>query len=332
MDRRAVGLAVGLAGAPVVWSLVVAGVTPSDGLLRAWSGGAIVPGRLGAEPWRVLLGPLLNLDAGHLVPVAALLAALGYGVAAQRGVARAGAAAAAGAVVGGFAAAWAAEGWALGGSGALFGLVGAWVMGRASARWTWLAAAALWALWGPGSWAAHVGGLAAGVGVGALPEAARGGLRVAAVVAAVAWGVAAAIGGARLAGDGSSDWVAMQAGAGRVTVPVGWTPGVPVAPCRAAVTDGLLSVCALEAADRAAVEAALVAAAHTVTGGSGDGEGFVVTARPPGVGVVEVRRAPGGPTVMVHAVSAAAGAHRAAQIEAIVKLSVGSPSAGRLGR
>lgn len=322
----------GLAGAPVVWSLVVAGVTPPDELLRAWSGGAIVPGRLEAEPWRALLAPLLHLDAGHLVPVAALLAVSGYGVAVLRGAARAGVAAAAGAVVGGLAAAWAAEGWALGGSGALFGLVGAWAMARARARGAWLAAVTLWALWGPGSWVAHVGGLAAGVVVGALPEAARGGLRVGALLAMAAWGVAVAIGGARLAGGGSTEWIAVQAGADRVTVPAGWTAGVPVAPCRAAVTDGLLSVCALEETERAAAEAALEAAAHVITGRSGSGEGFGVTARPPGVGVVEVRRARGGPTVMVHAVSAAARAHRAEQIEAIVKLSAGSPSAGGLGR
>ncbi|MCB9541720.1 MAG: hypothetical protein H6703_04630 [Myxococcales bacterium] len=205
----------------------------------------------------------------------------------------------------------------------MFGLIGAWAATRPAARAALaLAAAAAWAAFGPGDAAAHLAGLATGAALAPLTR--RWPLigRVGAPLVAVVWITALALAARHGAAAGTAgETRAARVGAAEIAVPRDYSAGVPVAPCAEAVTDGLLSICAIDAPDAAAAEAALRAAGHVPERGAGGGGDFFLTARPPGVGVVIVRRAPGGPTVFVHALSAPALAHRAAVVDAIVKLS-----------
>ncbi|MCA9539744.1 MAG: rhomboid family intramembrane serine protease [Myxococcales bacterium] len=197
--RRAFAVAVALAAAPVLWSIMAAATEPEP-VARALRFGAVVPERMLAQPWRLGTAPLLHLGFGHLVPNAVLLAVLGSGTARAHGAAMAVAAA----IWGGFSSsAVAAFGptWATGASGAVFALIAALLWGIArrapSLRGPVALVAAMalsWALFGPGHDLAHLGGALAGLLVALAPPrvvwglaVAGAGLQALAVLNAVPW-------------------------------------------------------------------------------------------------------------------------------------------------
>lgn len=252
MSRRALfgalGFGAALALPPVAYTLFAAGLA-DDPLLRAWLGGALVPGRTLADPWRLATAPLLHVDGAHLAVNGAFLVILGAAAALRMGPLRAGALAAASAVVGGLASVGAALGWAAGASGAVFGLLGGLAAhvartDRRGGLLLGLLAVSLWAAV-PADRVAHLGGLVAGaaLGAGALSDRAA---RALAIALAGFWIAGLALAGRHLAraGDPGGEWRRVDG----LAVPAHWSRGVPIAPCPAAWTDGLVTVCRLDAA------------------------------------------------------------------------------------
>ncbi len=270
-----------LAAIPTLYTGLTAGLA-DDPLLRTWLAGGLIPGRMLAEPWRLVTAPLLHLDRAHLIVNGALLMILGAAGAIRLGPLRAGLIALGAAWVGGVASALHARGWAVGASGAVFGLLGALVVDlgrthRHCAVWLGLLAGSLlWAV--PADRAAHLGGLLAGAALSLArpgPSATR---RAALACAGLA--LAGLVGGGWHLARSDDPPAAWAADAG-LTAPAGWSPGVPIPPCRVARTNGPATLC--------------------------------VADRPPApLPGVEAHPLPGGRHLLTHAVSPAARRHHRA--------------------
>lgn len=361
--KRAILTATALATAPLLYSALIAATTPPDPYLRAWLGGAIIPGRLTTQPWRLATAPLLHLEWGHLLPNAAFIAALAFALAhhptphrvAPRPALTTGPAAtiliaALSSLAAGLATALAARGWALGASGAMFGLLGAWTLiprpslnrathaadpsapTRTHPRWltpALLLTAATWATLAPGDPIAHLAGLTTGTLTARLtPTIPRRATTTLLALTALLYLTALPL-AARHATRSTTPpttWTTRPIGAAPLTLPPDWTPGIPVPPCTTAATDGLLSICALPTTDPPTTRALLTATGHTLDP-TPDAPRFPITARPPGTGHITVHRPhPHGPTLLIHALSPAALHHRAPIITAILKHSAPTPS------
>lgn len=232
-----------MATVPALYTGITHGLS-TDTLLRVWLAGGVVPGRMLAEPWRPITAPLLHLDPAHLAVNAALLFVLGAAAAVRLGPLRSALIAVLAAWFGCVASAFAALGWAAGASGAVFGLLGALTVQllrekRRGAIWLALLAGSLW--WAvPADKAAHLGGLLGGAALVLLPLGGRAARLVAGSLAAV--GLVGIVGVAHhiATADAVPDRWAVHDG---LAVPDGWSPGVPIAPCTAAWTDGLSTLC-----------------------------------------------------------------------------------------
>lgn len=255
--RRAVALGLAMAALPALYTAITAGLS-DDALLRTWLAGGLVPGRMAAEPWRIVTAPLLHLDGAHLAVNGALLVILGAAVTVRAGALQAALTAIVAAAMGCTASVLEARGWAAGASGAVFGLLGAITVhvgrrDRRGALWLGLLAGSLW--WAvPADKAAHLGGLVGGAGFAMLPLPPRVG-RAAALAAA-----GLALVGLSFAAHHVATADALPDGwqeRGGIAVPAGWSPGVPIPPCTVAWTDGLATLCPAEAppADLPGVEA-----------------------------------------------------------------------------
>lgn len=250
--RRALrpALLFGLAAAalPALYTGLAAGLS-DDPLLRTWLAGGLVPGRMLAEPWRLVTAPLLHVDRAHLAVNATLLLVLGAAVTLRAGALRAALTATFAAAVGCVASVLEARGWAAGASGAVFGLLGAITVHvgrthRHGAVWLGLLAGSLW--WAvPADKAAHLGGLVGGVAVALAPLSDRLARRAAAVVAGVALLGLVAAGHHVATADAVPEAWAERGG---IAVPEGWSAGAPIAPCAVAWTDGLSTLCPAHAA------------------------------------------------------------------------------------
>ncbi len=238
-------LLVGLLAAtlPALYTGIAHGLS-ADPLLRVWLAGGVVPGRMLAEPWRLVTAPLLHLDAAHLAVNGILLIILGAASAARLGPLRAALLAVFSAWIGCTASALSAQGWAAGASGAVFGLLGALTVQllrdrRRGAIWLALLAGSLW--WAvPADKAAHMGGLLGGALLVLVPLAGRPARIVGGLVAAAALaGLIGVVHHAVTADAVPTRWVERDG----LAVPAGWTPGVPIPPCATAWTDGLSTLC-----------------------------------------------------------------------------------------
>lgn len=241
--RRALLCALLCAAVPALYTALTAGLT-DDLLLHTWWAGGLVPGRMLAEPWRLVSAPLLHLDGAHLAVNGALLVVLAGAASMRLGALRAALLAVLAAWVGCIASVLAARGWAAGASGAVFGLLGALTVhvgreNRRGALWLGLLAGSLW--WAvPADKAAHLGGLIAGGLLALAPAAPRldrwlaGALMVIGLV-----GLGFAAHHIATADALPDDWVERDG----LAVPAGWSPGVPIPPCTAAWTDGLSTLC-----------------------------------------------------------------------------------------
>lgn len=331
---------------------VAIGTLPAEPLYRAWRAGAIIPGRMAAEPWRWLMAPLVHLEPGHLLGNALCLAALARAATRAVGGAWAAVAAGAAAVLGAAASAALDPAWLHGASGAVFGLVGVCVgavmrrpPGGTGRRWLigLIALAGGWAWLAPDDRVAHlVGGLVGGVFGYAAARRRDGEARWApqigrglAALMAIAF-IAAAAQAARF--DGAPrGWRVVSTGAQPLRVPDHWTPGGPLPPCPATWTDGLLTACMLPGAwSMSALGERLTAAGHRPHTAERHPAGIRLGARPGGQGELVLWRQPGGPILLVHAASASAAAARASHIAELrdrnLKLSARPPSAGRPDR
>ena len=332
--KRAILTATALATAPLLYSALIAATTLPDPFLRAWLGGAIIPGRLTTEPWRLATAPLLHLECSHLLPNAALIAALALALASRPIANRAATTiliAALSALAAGLATALAARGWALGASGAMFGLLGAWSLTHPGWRApALLLTAATWATLGPGDPIAHLAGLTTGTLTARLtPTIPRRATTALLALTALLYLTALPL-AARHATRSTTPpttWTTRPIGSAPLALPPDWTPGHPVPPCTTAATDGLLSICALPTTDPPTTRALLTATGHTLDPTRDPTPQFPLTARPPGTGHTTVHRPhPQGPTLLIHALSPAALHHRAPIITAILKHSAPTPS------
>ena len=299
--RQALTVGLVAAALPALYTVLTAGLA-DDLTLRVWRAGGVVPGHMLAEPWRLVTAPLLHLDWAHLTVNGLLLGVLGAAGTMRLGPLRAALVAIFAAWMGCIASTLAAQGWAAGASGAVFGLLGALTVQllrdkRRGAIWLALLAGSLW--WAvPADKAAHLAGLVGGGLLVLLPLSARVS-RVALKVAAVAM-MAGLVGVAHHVAtdaDVPDDWATYDG----LAVPAAWGEGVPIAPCTRAWTDGLSTLC--------------------------------LAARPPEeLPGVETHVLPDGRHLLTHAVSPAARAFRAplfaAARDRTMKIIAPAPSAG----